>query len=65
MKLQYHHFQQLDILFHQLFNVEYLINTLKNLEEDFVSFGFTDPHSACIVKTEADITLIMPVQFKG
>lgn len=43
-------------------NIEYLINALKNIEEDFVSFGFNDPRSACILKTDADTTLIMPVQ---
>ena len=47
------------------FNIEYLINCLRNIGEDFVTFGFSSANSACLFKTEAETTLIMPIQMSA
>lgn len=43
------------------FNINYMIDCLKNINKDIVDFGFTNRLSACVLKSDNEVTLIMPV----
>ena len=45
------------------FNPDFLIDALKNIDEEYIKFGFTDPEKPVVIKSGEDYTyIVLPMQ---
>ena len=44
-----------------IFNSNYMINCLKNIDSEVVDFGFTDNRTGATISTDKELTLLMPI----
>lgn len=44
-----------------IFNSNYMINCLKNIDSEVIDFGFTDNRTGATLSTDKELTLLMPI----
>lgn len=44
-----------------IFNSNYMINCLKNIDSEVIDFGFTDNRTGATISTDKELTLLMPI----
>ena len=46
------------------FNINFLLNVLKNIDSEVIDFGFSEPLRACLISAGNEKNIIMPIQLR-